>query len=444
MKSLRRRVLIVVSAYHPAVVADMHRARMLAWELPGAGWDVEVLTPAASEIRADVIEPESTPFFPPTIPVHEVGSTAREFFEWLGSRTHAWRTLWPVYQRGCELLRTGRFDLVYISTATFVYFALGSHWRRKFGVPYVLDFHDPWVKEVRTEATVGRGWRGQLLRQIEHRLERSAVRAAAGLVAVSPHYVEALSARYASLSPPWLARGRHEVIPFGAMERDFDEARRCARPVHLDPTETKTIALIYVGAGGTLMARSFRLICCTLASLRHAGNPLVNRVRISLFGTMYGWQEGSPKILYDIAARESVRELVHESPQRVSYRAGLEILLAADGALILGVDDAGYMPSKLFSYALSGKPLLAALRRESPAYAHMQRSALGHVLWFDGGSDMPAREAGAIVGAFLEEAAARKSFNRIPALGPNLAPAMAARHAELFNASIGPTLPGQE
>ena len=37
----RRRVLIVVSAWCPAMLADMQRARLLAWELPKVGWDVE-------------------------------------------------------------------------------------------------------------------------------------------------------------------------------------------------------------------------------------------------------------------------------------------------------------------------------------------------------------------------------------------------------------------
>ena len=42
------RVLIVTSTYAPAMIADMHRARQLAWELPKLGWQVEILTPDVS------------------------------------------------------------------------------------------------------------------------------------------------------------------------------------------------------------------------------------------------------------------------------------------------------------------------------------------------------------------------------------------------------------
>ena len=36
-------------------------------------------------------------------------------------------------------------DLIFFSTTQFDAFSLGPTWKRKFGVPYVLDYHDPWV-----------------------------------------------------------------------------------------------------------------------------------------------------------------------------------------------------------------------------------------------------------------------------------------------------------
>ena len=43
-----KRLLLVTSSYNPATIADMHRARMLAWELPKLGWEVEVLAPGTA------------------------------------------------------------------------------------------------------------------------------------------------------------------------------------------------------------------------------------------------------------------------------------------------------------------------------------------------------------------------------------------------------------
>jgi hypothetical protein len=95
------------------------------------------------------------------------------------------------------------------------------------------------------------------------------------------------------------------------------------------------------------------------------------------------------------------------------------------------------VPSKLFSYALSGKPLLASLHRDSPAFAQFRAiPAMGHVLWFDGSGEMPITDATRVVENFLREAAAHRTFDRRAMLEPFLAPNMALRHVELFNACL--------
>ena len=437
-RGARRRVLMVVSAFRPAMIADMQRARMLAWELPALGWDVEVLAPRASEVRQDVIEPEPDAFFAPDTRIHEVGSMARGVFEALGSRTHSWRTLWPMRQRGSALLRAQRFDLVYFTTTTFVYLALGPHWNRQFGIPYVLDFHDPWVKE-RIATRRAQRWSSRAMEWLGERMERSAVVGAAGVVAVSPRYVETLRRRYEASNPRWLAPTRHAVIPFGARAADLTEAARA--PQASNRRARREIVLIYVGAGGAIMARSFILICRAIAALRAQGSSLPDRARITLFGTTYDWKPGQPKALEAAAQRVGVGDLVSELPGRVSFRHSLESLLKCDGALILGVDDAGYMPSKLFSYALSGKPLLASLHRDSPAFAQFQATpGLGRALWFDDNGEMPITDAAQVVASFLNAAATAESDDRRALLEPFLAPTMSLRHANLFDACLGEAL----
>ena len=430
-----RRVLLITSSYRPAMLADMQRARMLSWELPALGWEVEVLAPAAGEIRTDALEPDHAGFFPAIEMVHEAGSLLRTAFELIGSRSPAWRTLRPMDMRARALLKSGRFDLVYFSTTTFSYLPLGERWKKKFGVPYVLDLHDPWVRS--DSASGPKGWRARVAGAVHARMERSAVVNAAGLVAVSPAYLEAMKLRYESLNPGWLASARHAVIPFGALASDLVEAARMARPP--DRGESRDIRLHYVGAGGPIMVRSFSLLCRALASLRKRNHSLVDRVRVRLFGTTYDWKPGKPKALEAAAWEAGVGDLVEENPERVSYRRSLELLLESDGALILGVDDSGYMPSKLFGYALSGKPLLASLRQDGPAYAFCRDNPeLGRALRFGGADEMSVEEASRVIEAFLQDAAQRRIINRREVLEPYLAPAMARRHVELFDACLKP------
>jgi hypothetical protein len=152
---------------------------------------------------------------------------------------------------------------------------------------------------------------------------------------------------------------------------------------------------------------------------------------------MLGWQPGQPRFLLDIAAKWGIDDLVAEEPGRVSYRRSLELLLKSDGALIFAVKDPGYMPSKLFNYALSGKPLLATLDRDGPAFAAFQTIPnLGHALWFRQNDEIPHGEAMNILETFLCEVVGRQKFDRSSSIERYTAPAMARRHAELFEACL--------
>jgi hypothetical protein len=138
-----------------------------------------------------------------------------------------------------------------------------------------------------------------------------------------------------------------------------------------------------------------------------------------------------------MAREHGLGDVVAEFPARVSYRKSLEALRESAGLLILGVDDPGYMPSKLVGYALTGKPLLASVRRDGPAFEHFCKvPELGHALWFGPDSDMPLECATNAMNGFLEAVAARREQSEPDALADLLSPAMARRHAELFNACL--------
>src|SRR4051794_884424 len=70
--TVTRRVLIVTGSYYPTIVADMHRARHLAWEMSKVGWEVEILCPDESYQRPEWIEEDSSPFFAPGTATHLV------------------------------------------------------------------------------------------------------------------------------------------------------------------------------------------------------------------------------------------------------------------------------------------------------------------------------------------------------------------------------------
>lgn len=422
-----RRVLLVTGSYAPTMIADMQRARQLAWELPEAGWEVEILCPGIDYQPPSCNDADSVEFFSPAAKAHAVPQRAAALFRFFGVGSIGLRALVPLYFAGCKLLAARRFDLVYFSTAQFPLFLLGPLWRRRFNTPYVLDLHDPIGSDA---AAVPGGWKQRASRFFSRFIERGAVAMASGLIAVSPHYLALMQSRYAQRRPPWLKADRQAAIPFAVLPRDLEEAGE-------GPAGNMGAAkrIVYVGTGGAVMARSFRLLCAALAELRRRHSPLLENIRIELHGTSSAVAEDTDTPLARIAGEFCVADLVGEYPARVSYRRSLELLLHGDGALVLGVDDAGYMPSKLATYAYSGKPLLACLHRDGPALAMLRAApAIGHVLWFSQTQEMPLVDAAAEVAAYLEEVRSGRTFARQAELAPYTAAAMAARHARLFEA----------
>jgi len=427
-----RRVLIVTNAYAPAMIADMQRARHLAWELPKLGWEVEILAPDAAFQPPSCLDRDSDAFFAPDTPVHLVKEALPRLFRAGGVRSVSWRAFFPMLHAGSKLLRTGRYHLVYLSTANFPLFLLGPAWRKRHRVPFVLDFHDPCYREGPSHPMWARPTvKHAVSHWLSRYIETHAVTATSGIVSVSPNYVNELSFRYQAANPVWLRNRRTRVIPFAASPRDLEIASSGVERARI-PTDRKTV--VYVGSGGPIMHRSFSLLCRALAFLRNDRLMPMEKMRIELYGTLRGWQDSEHRQLAEIAHESGVGDLIEERPSGISYRRSLELLQESDGALILGVDDAGYMPSKLFTYAYSGRPLLAVLRKDGPAYAQFHRDpSLGHALWFGQSGDMPLDAAADVLERFLGEVFICQSFDRTIGLQPFLERNMASRHAELFD-----------
>jgi hypothetical protein len=419
------------------MIADMQRVRQLAWELPKLGWEVEVLSPSTEYQPVTCVDEDSAGFFSPYPQVQFVPQIWPALFRLAGIGNIGWRALLPLWLAGKRLLRQRYFDLVYISTAQFPLFLLGGMWQRSFGVPFVVDLHDPLYKEgARHPVWSPPRLKHSLSNWLAQQVEKNVAASAQGIIAVSPNYIDALRRRHEAKQPTWLRLGRQAEIPFSALPQDLEEAAHNMVPSN--ERKGPPYRIVYVGVGGLVMARSFTFFSRVLSELRKRSAKLCEAIQIELFGTILGWKPGEVRALADIAAKWGIDDLVREEPARLSYRRSLELLLESDGALVLGVDDPGYIPSKLFNYALSGKPLLAVLRRDGPAFSKFQSSpGLGHTLWMGEEGEMPLDEAINVLETFLKEVVARTTFDRRRGITSFLAPAMAQRHADLFEACLG-------
>lgn len=342
------RALLVVSTWCPAMLADMQRARLLADAFGECGWDVEILAPDATFQPGYSIEPAPERFFP-DVTAHSVGPWMPSLFRLLRAGTIGWRALVPVGRKGNELLASGRFDLVYFSTTVHLLTCWGPRWRRKHGVPYIADVHDPIYKTGRRYATSQRRFKAWIADRISRSIEQRALGGADGLVTVSEGYAEDLASRYPDAA--WQRPGCILVQPFPADMPGLEAASA-------DRFESQTKRVVYVGAGGTIMENGWRALLEAWKAVGAKG------LSIEIHGTGGSWRPGQTGHLQAVAEASGVGD-VEERPARIPYARSLELVKGADGLLVLGVDDPNYRPSKLHTYLATGLPLLVVVHERS-------------------------------------------------------------------------------
>jgi hypothetical protein len=267
------------------------------------------------------------------------------------------RALGPLGRAGAELLRSSRFDLVFFSTTQYRLLELGPVWRRAHGVPYAVDWQDPWMTDYYERPGAPPppgGWRYRFAQAEARTLEGPCLRAASGWVGASPAYERDLQARY-----PWFAGLPRAVIPFGFDPDDYDIAARVGAGADFDgPAGTLHIAS--VGAVGPIMRPALEVVCAAARRLREAGKDDA-RFRLHFIGTSYAPPGAEQASVLPLAAAHGVADVVREIPARLRYFGALQTMRRAGALLLLGSDDPGYNPSKIAAVAFAGRPVLACV-----------------------------------------------------------------------------------
>jgi hypothetical protein len=199
------RILIISPHFPPINAADMQRVRLLVPYLCLQGIEAEVLCVEASQVAAPHDEWLGQGLFSAGS-VHRVRALGLGWGRIPGLGTLALRALGALRHCGDELLSRGNFDLVYFSTAQFGVHVLGPEWKKKFGVPFVMDYQDPWVSDYYWEhpevVPPGGRLKYTVSSWLSRRQEPRVLRHCSGITSVSAAYPRQLQARY-----PWLEVG---------------------------------------------------------------------------------------------------------------------------------------------------------------------------------------------------------------------------------------------
>jgi len=358
-----KRLLCVTPAFPPSNAADCHRVRMALPYFQENGWEAEVLAVRPERVEA-VQEPELLRTIPEGVRVHRVSALPQKLTRLVGISSLGLRAGSYLRREVTRLLQERKFDAVYFSSTVFSTFPMGIIWKKRFGVPFFIDYQDPWWSSYH----VGRGQKPPggwlkygLVQWSARRQEGRVVREAAGVTCVSPAYGEMLRSRYPETDP-----ARFLELPFGAPERDFEVA--AGPPLHQAPTrsaeELRTVdqgkeIWRYIGRGGPDIETALRIFAGVL------GDARPRPFRLELAGTSYASGAAAERTMAPVLEESLPAGTVTESPGRIGYLESLRKLQEAHRLVLFGSDDPQYTASKLYNYILARRPLLVICREES-------------------------------------------------------------------------------
>lgn len=361
-----KRLLCVTPAFPPNNAADCHRVRMALPYFRENGWDAEVLAVCPERVEA-VQEPELLQTIPEGVRVHRVSAIPQRLTRLVGISSLGLRAGGYLRREGTRLLQKRKFDAVYFSSTVFSTFPMGIDWKKRFGVPFFIDYQDPWwsdYHERRGQRPPGGRLKYGAVQWCARRQEGRVIAGAAGVTCVSPAYVEMLRNRYPETDP-----GKFLELPFGAPERDFELAGEKALKEGMEIWR-------YIGRGGPDMDTALRIFAGVLAEAKPQS------FHLELAGTSYTIGAAADKTMAPVLEESLPAGTVTENPGRIGYLESLRKLQEAHRLVLFGSDDPQYTASKLYNYILARRPLLVICREESSVVRIVRETKAAELITF--------------------------------------------------------------
>ncbi len=375
MQARPKTIAIVAPHFLPSNLASVHRARLWAQHLPEFGWKPIIVTThwRHYEEKLDwelmgLLDPELEvvrTWAAPTKPLRVVGDIGVRGF-------------YGHYRALCDLAEAKRIDFLHITIPSNYSALLGPLIQRRYGIPFGIDYIDPWVHSFPgSDVPLTKAWGAARLANV---LEPHAVADARLITGVADGYFEAVLER----NPHLRDQAVLAAMPYGASELDYQLLARSARAPYLFDANDGRYHVIYAGA---LLPKSFvlleRLFEAVASVTRHEEG---RRLRLHFVGTGSSPNDPRSGQVRPYIDRFALSDHVVEHAARISYVDVLNHLSRSGANLVLGSTERHYTPSKAYQVAQAGRPVLAILHEASTAAAFLRNADAGRIVTFADGA----------------------------------------------------------
>lgn len=420
---------ILLSPYFPpSNLAGVQRVRLMASHLHRYGWKPIVLA-----VRAECYEGDNDAALVDLLPQHlrveRVNAWPARICRPLGFGDVSIRAQWALRRRVGEVVRRERADLIFCTVLPGYASLVGGWAKRKFSMPFVLDYQDPWVSDL--EPRQPRLSKAGMSYWLATKLEPRAVAAADALTAVSDRTFDTLRAR--NLIKPSLPV---EIIPIGVDSEDHVVAARDGKSLVPNSdlrSPNSEFHLAYIGTVIEGMLPSVRTLFCSVRAVQEM-HP-ARRLRIHFIGTSAQSNGQDTLGLEHLASNHGVRDAFRLEPRRIRYLDALRTMQDADALLLLGSQDAHYTASKLFPYWVANKPVLGLFHAASTVNELAHEVGGVRVITYDG--NRPPETCVAAMTSVLSKLVTNGKSGLPPrndsAFEPYTARGVACRFARLFD-----------
>ncbi|HTN46468.1 MAG TPA: glycosyltransferase [Flavipsychrobacter sp.] len=377
-----KKILIISPHFPPINSADMHRVRQSLPYYRQNGYEPVVVVIDDAVEQGYSRDENLLKTIPPDIEIHRIKPLPLKKTRMLGIGSIAIRSFQAYYRFIKRYIKHHQVDLLFFSTTAFHLMYLGALIKKKYGIPFVLDFQDPWRNDFFIElADNKKNPKYRAAYEVDKFLEKKTVPLCDGIIAVSQSYCDMLQSRYPGL------KAKCKVLTFGANTIDFDILQSIP-PDQIDRSDLlkkDKVNFVYVGRGGHDLSYAAKSAFAALAKGLKDTPQLFDKVHFSFIGTSYAAAGQGVRTIEPLAKEYGVENYVTEITDRIPYFQTLYLLNNAHGLIILGSEDTGYTASKIYPYVLAKKPLIAIFNENSSVIPFLKKTRSGVCISFRNG-----------------------------------------------------------